>query len=847
MLSVVNSGKFILTLQSTPPFVIESIFALALAVLLVVPLITHLQFYLEEPSKRKRNTTIPDVLSNESSTLNENHEERRKKNGSSAERIRRAVVMHYPAPISVDTSSSSDFDLQVGTPSRRTASTPNLCSNCAGDGWFKDESRDADHQRIDQQGVREIVKKIKPKRDVLVDRSSSFVATNSELPIIDISTFNYNSYRHKLIEASLKKKYRERQPPGDVIFNSIHLSTTDSTLGIRLNEEYEHSFFDFVEEYYDATAGMSIKEMEFLHPLDHFLVRGARERETSEKATDTVSCTTNQTTDQRENVIEKKPIDRRRALDKNGNISKAKGKNFAGVTNKQPGNESPRSMDSKKDTEKKGRALAAGPVDSNSIRTKVAATASNVDRARTRKSPGRRKSSAESVNSRKLGSSIVKADKESINVTSSSSSEVGSAYSETGKQPRNATSDHSRDSSVPPSRGRTATRKLLPWITGNTSASFNRKYGNKSPEAFDRSPKRKVRSSERPSTGFSSRTTSPRPRSANLSRSSRKANYQDSSELEETVKNIENYTTSKEEFMRSNAPELLSSPTFEPSLASTLPSRISSRPLSKLFVPFENDGSIRSMFENVSGRGSAKFKEKRDRAAETKSMRAASVEENREQTYPGINDRDRSKVALNFDRGNAISRSCKTMPSVRDDRPSSKSTAEVFENVINKAESWKESTVRRRDNEKPRSDIFSKKDPKRRQGGAGLSNLDKTRELSRGNKSDRCSRDKTNSSRSAIESRDTLTKDEKLRLPRGDSKVGLAMQTGLKNYIKMLKQVLKNGGNVDLVDLASLSLTDAISPELESILSSSELKELQDLLNIAEIKSNLAAKDVVVV
>lgn len=42
----VLSGEFTLTLQSSPPFVVESAFALALAVLLAAPLIASVHFFL---------------------------------------------------------------------------------------------------------------------------------------------------------------------------------------------------------------------------------------------------------------------------------------------------------------------------------------------------------------------------------------------------------------------------------------------------------------------------------------------------------------------------------------------------------------------------------------------------------------------------------------------------------------------------------------------------------------------------------------------------------------------------------------------------------------------------------
>lgn len=125
------------------------------------------------------------------------------------------------------------------------------------------------------------------KNDIILKQSSSFIATNSELPIVDISAFDYDAYRFKLVETALRKQYNNYQPPGDVVMNSIHLNNNDSTIALRLNNQYHHSLFDFVEEYYDATKGMSKKETEYLHPLDHFLIKGTQKPETVEKETET--------------------------------------------------------------------------------------------------------------------------------------------------------------------------------------------------------------------------------------------------------------------------------------------------------------------------------------------------------------------------------------------------------------------------------------------------------------------------------------------------------------------------------------------------------------------------------
>lgn len=103
-------------------------------------------------------------------------------------------------------------------------------------------------------------------------------------PIIDISSIDYKAYRHKLIEATLRKRY-DSQPPGDVVLNSLHLNSADSVIGVRLNDRYDHSLFDFVEEYYDTGEA---RNAEHLHPMDHFLSKSARRPRTTEKETETI-------------------------------------------------------------------------------------------------------------------------------------------------------------------------------------------------------------------------------------------------------------------------------------------------------------------------------------------------------------------------------------------------------------------------------------------------------------------------------------------------------------------------------------------------------------------------------
>lgn len=174
-------------------------------------------------------------------------------------------MIHYPTPIDLaDSTSSSSLHAESA---RRINSTPTLQNG----GVSRSSSR---------RGIR--------------DRGSKCSSLNRPLsladsrhPIIDISSLDYKAYRHRLIDATLRKQY-DLQPPGDVVLNSLHLNSADSVIGIRLNDQYDHSLFDFVEEYYDAGA-TSRENDERHHPLDHFLPRGAARPPTSEKETETIS------------------------------------------------------------------------------------------------------------------------------------------------------------------------------------------------------------------------------------------------------------------------------------------------------------------------------------------------------------------------------------------------------------------------------------------------------------------------------------------------------------------------------------------------------------------------------
>ncbi|XP_024946346.1 AF4/FMR2 family member 4-like [Cephus cinctus] len=243
MLSAGTQAHFVLTLQSMPPFVVESILVLALAVIMAIPLILQVQMLFDGITKAT--DPYPAICQND---------------WMDAEY--RDVVTHYPATAILDTSSGSSVNMKL-MPARNACSTP----------MFKSELKNAEDTRV---------------RMPILKSSSSFVITNSVLPVVDISAFNYGAYRHKMIEANLKKQYGDSQPPGNVVLNSIHLNSIDSNGTVRVGDATgSPGFIDSNEERCGGTTELSRKEIEFLHPLDHFLIKGSKKSSTVEMATGT--------------------------------------------------------------------------------------------------------------------------------------------------------------------------------------------------------------------------------------------------------------------------------------------------------------------------------------------------------------------------------------------------------------------------------------------------------------------------------------------------------------------------------------------------------------------------------
>nr|XP_012221809.1 PREDICTED: uncharacterized protein LOC105671875 [Linepithema humile] len=122
----------------------------------------------------------------------------------------------------------------------------------------------------------------------LARHSSSFVETRIELPVVDI-TCNYNSYRYKTFEDSLRRQYGANYPPGAVVLNYIQLNTPDSRTGVE--DDASDDLLDLFDGN-DACTYSSVStklETEYLNLLDHFILKQHGRALTAGKFTETLS------------------------------------------------------------------------------------------------------------------------------------------------------------------------------------------------------------------------------------------------------------------------------------------------------------------------------------------------------------------------------------------------------------------------------------------------------------------------------------------------------------------------------------------------------------------------------
>ncbi|CAD1477121.1 unnamed protein product [Heterotrigona itama] len=990
MLYVVAPGKLVLTLQSIPPFVVESIFALTLAVLLAVPLILRVQHTLDSSTKLTS--------------------ARARENGGQANNLCEPgenedamVTTHYPAS-TFDSTSSSSVDLHLGS-ARRTISTPTVLQ-ASGDNNVRTGQQDTVKTRT----FDELTIETSKRNDLMLKQSSSFVATNSELPIVDISAFDYDAYRFKLVEAALRRQYDDYQPPGDVVFNSIHLNDNDSTVAVRLNDKYDHSLFDFVEEYYDATKAMSKKETEYLHPLDHFLIKGTQKPETAERQTEM---------EKRVDVDERSPRIsfhddtavaspyKRRGMsckvESLGTISKVDettrgqiqiessnlrlfarivdpiaGRNLKSPRPRRPSSTGTDSTASKRFTQRRSSAKKRS--------SKANSSTDSVSSKQDTPSGSQRREDRRG----ETLSSIDGAERESTNCTTISSVDTESVRSESSKA-RDDNSARSRDSSVA-SRRRTGEKPgVLPWLTGNPRTSFNKKYGSPGKAS---SNMHKASRRRKPSFLGKQRTSKQSSIRRNLnivdqtsvdlsgfSRSSDKVDVENGlkfndGKLDDQTGKAEDVSkdalgvlninrTGKLEAIKSETEELTDTLNSNPAVNSSAGRHVSNQNIPdksddrvcKLeaiksetewspettvnFTDKRNDSSRRVSNEQCShdanhpsvrvpetidssteiagaprlartGSATNERKEQRSRKLSAKLEEVAGDGKQGSPAVKPMSSKQPARLELsadtslfgqqprknlaNLDRYKRYKNSERLPVGGGEENKSSKENENKVgafdsENVKNrraKAERSRRASGRNTTTEsvllggKRGEEKTGRVDVNRRGGwdfgststaGSNLSNAaaskrsqQRTTTTTDSTRVNAGLRDNVIGARSMgirprkpattserkrsrggrpekSETRESNIEDDGLKLPRRDSKAGIAMQVGLKKYIKRLKRVLSDRDNTDIGQLASLSLTDAILPDLESTLSSVEVQEVQDLLDMAEKKSELTTKN----
>lgn len=174
---------------------------------------------------------------------------------------RNLVLQHYPKLPDL-LNSNSESRMVMWTSPRTVLSSPAV-------------PRDSRHRRF--------VRKTIP----LARHSSSYVATQIELPVVDI-TCNYNSYRYSSFENSLRERYGANYPPGEVVLNYIQLNTPNSRT--RLGNDVGNDLLDLFEGSDTGTySSVSTKlETEYLNLLDHFVLKQPVKALTAGKFTETL-------------------------------------------------------------------------------------------------------------------------------------------------------------------------------------------------------------------------------------------------------------------------------------------------------------------------------------------------------------------------------------------------------------------------------------------------------------------------------------------------------------------------------------------------------------------------------
>ncbi|KYM93760.1 Fibrillin-3 [Cyphomyrmex costatus] len=860
--------------------------------------------------------------------------------------------------------------------------------------------RGTDRGRIGDRGSKTQTRRPSPERP-------SFFA-DSRHPIIDISDLDYKAYRYKLIEAILRKQYDDYQPPGDVVLNSLHLNcsdSADSAIGIRLNDRYDHSLFDFVEEYYDvADATIGRKNVERLHPLGHFLSKGTRKLWTSEKETETIS----DNGIDRENSGNHLPtgnVDgnppKLFGMDDNGNpcirasleevpeitTSDRDSKSGVSISRKTIATRSrecadkaalghdaeddcPQFADSsgRKESSATRDGRPAGAGNPWNILTFPRAATSLDERRKATGSPRPGTSAGRSRESEKKLEAYPaltvfplsgkrRADREAAggrsNLISVSSSEIASIPSESSRRREDETSCRSRESSISPRNRGGAPSSRPPWMSGNRSTSFNRKYGGNITEisaAARAAGPTSARGSGPPGqkstvpSGRRSMESSTTSTSRNPALSRRAASFVAPREREFTGMTTErqrgeNFTTrlrSKSKDVGSvvtleDNEEERTSKTTDPrppgekmsaggaAAISTMPDNAASSFLSSatrtpLGRPRKRSGtsaffanapatesetwsptkepelitSRSGITDDVAARGRPRSGNNAPtRPLDPESPSVVDGRENRTKLNRGEGRRlRRLRSAENPSKGAPLSPqielSAEVLSPADDTDKSAIPDSEKFTGLTSRIDSRENAGAARRSGEirarRTRtensvksnvgsSDVARSRVPKitrnpRARPAASMNDLSGKK---RGSVADVATapRDANSETRSGLNGvklnprsngtaddemghadESPRERDEELRLPRHDSKIGLAMNFALKRYIKMLKEGLRDHGDEDGVALASLSLSDAVSilSEQRTPLSPEEIQELQAVLDRIERNPELLCK-----
>lgn len=669
--------------------------------------------------------------------------------------------------------------------------------------------------------------------------------------MVDISSLDYGAHRHRLIEASLRRQYDDFQPPGDVVLNSLHLNSADSVIGVRLNDRYDHSLFDFVEEYYDVAG--SRKSVERPHPLEHFLAKGARRPRTSEKETETIPDNGVDRENGRnhlpENVDGNPP--KSPGVDDNGNPCVRVPADDVSATseNRAPNSAVPilrRSIPTRS-RKRADKTTCERDAEDDCPRSgdpgaKTESSRNGTDRSReSKKEPEDHPPSPAvpplSGNRRGVANKS--------NFVSVSSGEIASIRRD------ERLSCRSRESSISPSR----TSSRPPWMSGNGGTSFNRKYcgGNVAEIVGARvaRPQKlavssRSRESSAASTGRNPSFASSREKKLLIERqrkenpaARRRSRSKDVGSVTEEGRTLRKTTDSPsgEEMSASGT----TMPTSFLSSARTPPRPTRKRsPQAALYAA---DAAA----SETSATKAAKLITNRSGGSPVPGNNARPVRDRRENPPVILNrgGRRRLRSAENPSKGASLS------PQI-----------ELSAEVLNPADDTDKSAI-------PEGErLTSQIDPRDENTGTddvGRSRMPTIiRSLPRSRGLPAAPRDANSATESGLNgaklnggsngavgemrydgSLAFPREAEELQLPRRDSKIGLAMNSALRRYIKMLKQGLLNHGDKDGVALASLSLSDAVAILSERgipSLSSEEIQELQDVLDRIERNPELLRK-----